>query len=315
VHPLHVGLGALAARYHGLVGNHHHAVAARSQQLDGLGCAGDQLELFGPRHVAGLLVDRAVAIEENSRPREAEIASGDGAVTQVGFHAAQPLGRAGVFHVLRATIAIQMHALCEQPRKDVFGEIERPGGPASPAQRPGLQNVKRRIHLIGKRGTFRMRVAVNGQDAAVFAGLHQVRVPRVVVGMQEERRFDAAGRVRGKEARQVHIHHGVAVKDEELLRQLVNCGNYRAGCPQRRRLVDATQTQPPARAIRAKLANGGGAEAAQQGRAFYAVARQQLELVFEQCFAANLNQRFGKAFAACSQPRTLAARQNYRIHN
>ncbi len=116
-----------------------------------------------------------------------------------------------------------------------------------------------------------------------------------------------AGQVGGDEAPQVHIDQGVAVEDQERLRETVKNGEDRAGRAIGTVFDEALETETPLRAVAAVSGDGLGAEAAEYGYVTNAEFGEELELVGDEGLAEDRDQRFGQAASAGGEPSSLPA--------
>ncbi len=224
-----IGFAALAARDHRLVRDHAAAVFRFVQPPDCRLCSRQQLELFRRVQVIDLAVEGAVAVDEHDGLRPLEARTGDPAGTVIRAGPIEPGRRADVLDVLRAAVAAQQEALLQHGRKQVLGEVERPRRDPPGRKRVPAHPVKGGIHQVRVPARGVMRIGMKADHPLLGVDLHQVRILRVVVRVQEQGR--RGGRRPGMEcveALQVDFQHRIAVHHQEFRREPLE---DRQGCP------------------------------------------------------------------------------------
>ena len=121
--------------------------------------------------------------------------------------------------------------------------------------------------------------------------------------------------VRGGEGGDVDVEQGVAVEDEEALREPLQARQHRPGRAPRRAVVDQRHPHRAEGPFVQKGFDLAGLVIDQDDRRLHARRGELAELPLQQRLAADLDQGLGPAVQARREPRALSASQDHGLHS
>ena len=236
--------GTQIAGNHGLIGNHHSQKIALVDQLDRLCRSGDQFQLLGLVQQVHLLRDGPIPIQEDRRPLMAAVQTRHLPPFHIVTDRIVTVWCAHILDILKTDVAIEAHACRQTSGQHVFLNMTLHAH-LNLGQDLGREDKECGIHDVTADKTSRMRLVIELTHLAVGIQIYDIRIIRMVIGMQEQGGISLFLPVIGKHRLHIEINNRVAIEHEEVLCELIFQIAQCPGCSQRLRLLEIVDVDTP----------------------------------------------------------------------
>ena len=220
------------------------------------------------------------------------------------------IGRANILDVFRTVIAKEFAPSREHCGKQIFAEVQANGFVFPRTQRLFVNHIQPGIHPVLKKFVRRMWPPMKSPNPTTRIRFDQIRIERVIVRMQQQRRISAALLVSFPNSRKVDVHHRVAIEHDELFRKRVEPGQNRPRRAERLLLDYVFDGNAPTNSSSKMGFNFLRLIKGKNQNVTKAVPPCQLDLMLQERLAPDRDHRLGQIAQPRLQPRAQTTRQN-----